>query len=149
MSREPSGVIARSRSLQPTLSAEAPEDATCRRETRGGAGSLAHGDPRQRADDRAARDDRRDTDERDAPPAGHNRWRGRLRNSRLERALQRQPDVADGLHPLSGIFLQAASDVGAQRGRQRRRQPGPVRLTLDDARQRFRDTLAHRTPAAP
>ena len=36
----------------------------------------------------------------DAPPPGHNRWRGRLGKS-LERALQRQPDVADGLHPRS------------------------------------------------
>ena len=119
------------------------------RDTRRRRLSLAHGDPHQRADDRAARDDRRDTDECDAPPLRHDRRRGRLRHSRLERALQRQPDVADGLHPLSGIFLQAASEVCAQRGRQRRRQPGPVRLTLDDARQRFRDTLARRTPAAP
>ena len=78
--------------------------------------------------------------------SGHDRWRGRQRHSGLERALERQPDVADGLHPLPGILLQAAPEVGAQHGRERRRQPGPVRLTLEDARQRVRYSVSIERP---
>ncbi len=95
------------RSFQLMVSAAVPEGVICRRETRGGAGRMAtHTSVPMIAPLAMIAATPTSATRRHSR---HNRRRGRLRNSRLERALQRQPDVADGLHALSGIFLQAAS----------------------------------------
>ena len=69
-------------------------------------------------------------------------WRRRLLRRVLERALERQAHVADGLHPLLRILVQAPPDGTSSKRRKAARQPRPVRLSREHRRQHLRHIVA-------